>query len=297
MISTGTLPVIQQNPMKGIVLIVIATLLFALGDSTTKHLTLLYSLPLIIGLRYLINLLILIVVLGPRHGYRLVHTERTGLVYLRAASLAISSLSMGYALRYMPLGETIAIIYLGPFVVMMLAIPLLGETVTRAGWIGAAVGFAGVLLIVRPGGGLDPTGVVFALITAAGSVIYHLLSRVLAKTETTLAMLFHTALLGTVVFGSMIPWSLDGRIPTLPDALLLLGLGVIATTGHFMFTAAYREAPASLLAPVNYIHLVWAGLFGWLFFGHVPGTVSIIGMALVAAAGVAVTIRSHFSGK
>lgn len=286
-----------QNALRGVLLILVATLLFAMGDTTTKHLTMLYALPLIIGLRYLINLVILIVVLGPRHGYSMVHTERTGLVYLRAASLAISSLSMGMALRFMPVGETIAIIYLAPFVVMMLAIPLLGETVTRAGWIGAAVGFVGVLLIVRPGSGLAPAGVGFAMITAAGSVIYHLLSRVLAKTETTAAMLFHTALLGTILFGAMIPWSLDGPMPTLPDALLLLGLGFLATTGHFMFTAAYREAPASLLAPVNYVHLVWAGLLGWLVFGHVPDAVSTLGMALVAGAGVAVTIRTHFRHK
>lgn len=68
--------------------------------------------------------------------------------------------------------------------------------------------------------------------------------------------------------------------------------GALATAGHFLFTAAYREAPASLLAPVNYLHLVWATMLGWAAFAHIPDSISQIGMALVVAAGVTVAIRT-----
>ena len=70
---------------------------------------------------------------------------------------------------------------------------------------------------------------------------------------------------------------------------------MLATAGHFLFTAAYREAPASLLAPVNYLHLVWAGILGWLVFGHMPDGMTLFGMALVAGAGVAVALRAQFA--
>jgi drug/metabolite transporter (DMT)-like permease len=69
-------------------------------------------------------------------------------------------------------------------------------------------------------------------------------------------------------------------------------LGALATVGHFLFTAAYREADASLLAPVNYLHLVWAALLGAVVFGHVPDLITMGGMAMVAGAGVAVALRA-----
>ncbi|HSO48160.1 MAG TPA: DMT family transporter, partial [Rhizobiaceae bacterium] len=188
-----------------------------------------------------------------------------------------------------------AIIYLAPFGVLLLAGPMLGERTGLAGWIAALAGFAGVLLIARPGGGLSGLGVFFALLCAVLSVGYHLLSRLLVTTESTHAMLVWSALAGTVVFGALLPWSLRGPAPELTDIILFLTVGALATAGHFMFTAAYRDAPASLLAPVNYAHLFWAVLLGWLVFGHVPDHLAMLGMALVAFAGGGIAIWSHFS--
>jgi drug/metabolite transporter (DMT)-like permease len=108
-------------------------------------------------------------------------------------------------------------------------------------------------------------------------------------------MLFHTAWVGCVVFCGMLLWSWNGIVPVAADWFLLGGLGGLATLGHFLFTAAYRLAPASLLAPVNYMHLVWAGGLGWLVFGHLPDGLSIFGMGLVTAAGAGVALRSRRS--
>lgn len=283
------------NAMKGILLVTFAVMLFALGDVLTKRLTMVYAVPLVIGLRYLINLILLVIVLAPRHGRALIAANRTGLLMLRALCLTAASLTMGIALRYMPVGETVAIIYIAPIFVMILAIPLLGEKVALAGWIGAATAFLGVLLIVRPGAGLDPVGVTFALINAGFAAAYHLLSRLLTRTETTIAMLFHTALIGTLAFGVILAFTGIGQLPKGIDWLFLLILGALSTVGHFLFTAAFREAPASLLAPVNYMHLVWAGLLGWLVFAHTPDALTMFGMAMVATAGIAVALRTHFA--
>lgn len=287
----------HDRPLVGIALVAATVLFFALADVLTKHLTMLYPVPLVIAVRYLASLAILCALVWPRLGARLWQTERTALVLVRGGVLTLASLTMGLALRLMPVGETIAIMYLSPFAVMLLAIPLLGERVTWLGWALAGLGFAGVLLILRPGAGLDPVGVAFALANAGCATAFHLLTRVLSRTERAVAMLFHVTLVGAVAFSLAAIPSLSGPLPPPGDIGLMALLGVLATTGHFLFTIAYGLAPASVIAPVNYMHLVWAGLLGWLVFSHVPDPYSIAGMGLVAASGVALALRSHISGR
>lgn len=279
-----------SRPLKGIVLVALATLTFAAADVLTKQLSMRHPVAVVVAVRYLVNLGLLAVVLYPRLGAGLWRVQRRGLVLLRGLFLALSSLTMALALRLMPVGETVAIIYLSPFAVMLLAGPLLGEKVTRWGWIWAVMGFAGVLLILRPGGGLDPYGVAFALINAGFATGYHLLTRLLAGSETTAAMLFQTALVGSVFFSLGALGSLDQLDIAATDYGWMAVLGALAAAGHFLFTAAYREAPASLLAPVNYLHLVWAAGLGWVIFGHMPEAPSLAGMALVCASGVALAL-------
>jgi drug/metabolite transporter (DMT)-like permease len=281
------------RPLVGISLVVLATLAFALSDTVTKHLAMLYPVPVVIAVRYLVNLVLMVVFFLPGMRSHLWQAQKLPLLLLRGLCLAAASLTMALALRVMPVGETVAIIYLAPFAVMLLAVPLLGEKVGVAGWLGASFGFLGVLLIARPGGGLDPLGVVFALINACLATTYHLLTRYLSRTETTISMLFHTAWVGALIFLVMAVPNLPQVLPPAVDIGLMVLLGALMSLGHFLFTAAYREAPASLLAPVNYLHLVWAGGLGFLVFGHVPDQWGLAGMALVAGAGVVVALGSH----
>ena len=182
-------PIPATSAIKGVLLVSAAVFLFAAGDTAGKILFAFYSIPLILALRYSLNVLILLAVLGPRHGVALFRYRRPWLVLARGAMLALSSFVFAMALQRMPVGETVAITYLAPFVVLLLAGPLLGEVVGRWGWIAAVGGFLGVLLIVRPGSGLNPAGVGFAMLAASGTVGYHLLTRFLARTETTVALL------------------------------------------------------------------------------------------------------------
>lgn len=287
---TQTPPV--TSALKGVLFVASAVFLFAAGDTTAKLLFMLWNIPLILALRYGLNVLILLAALGPRHGRALFRYQRPWLVLLRGAVLAGCSLTFGMALERMPVGETVAINYLAPFLVLFIAVPLLGERAGRWGWIATALGFVGVLMIVRPGSGLNPTGVIFAMITALGTAAFHLLTRLLARTETTPAMILSTALVGAVCYGATLPWSWHGPSPDLGHIALLLVLTITSTFGHFLLTAGYREAPASLLAPVNYLHIVWATILGWAVFAHVPDAVTLAGMGLVLASGVLVALRS-----
>ena len=282
------------NPLKGVALVLAATFLFAWGDTLGKHLSMLYAATMVLASRYLINLVLVLVTMWPRHRGAVWATNRTGLVLLRGLLLATATLTMLLSLRVMPVAETVAIIYITPVLVMLAAGTVLGERVSLRGWISAGLGFVGVLLVARPGGGLDPLGVALSLGNACLATGYHLLTRVLARTETTMALMFHTALVGAGLFASLLLGLVLtlgagpglGPLPGGPGLGLLVALGALATAGHLMFTSAYRHAPASTLAPVNYLHIAFATLLGWLVFAQIPDGPGFVGMAAIAAAGL-----------
>jgi drug/metabolite transporter (DMT)-like permease len=119
----------RDNALKGILFVALATLTFSLGDVLTKHLTAIYALEFVVGVRYLVNLGLLTLIRGPRQSAGLWQTQRSGLVFLRGLWLSAATLTMVLALRRLPVAETIAILYLSPFAVMLLSGPLLGEKV------------------------------------------------------------------------------------------------------------------------------------------------------------------------
>lgn len=289
-----------ERPLAGVALVALATLTFALNDVLIKHLAMHYPVVLIGLVRSISGLILLAAIFGPTMGARLWKTQRTWAVFGRGLILALATLTLGLALRALPVGETISILYLSPFLVMILAVPLLGERVSLLGWVGAAIGFSGVLLIIRPGGGLDAWGVSMALVNVALAAAYTLVTRALTRTESTQAMMFHVTLAGVFLFAVLMPFSLEGPVsgvPPIVDLGMMALVGGVATLGHFLLTAAYREAPASLLAPVTYLHLVWAGGMGFVVFSHIPDGLSIVGMVLVAASGAGVALRAHFTNE
>jgi drug/metabolite transporter (DMT)-like permease len=282
-----------QHFLKGIALVLMAVLIFACIDTVGKHLMMKFNVPLVATVRYALNLVFLVVLAAPRHGSNLWKTRRTGLVVLRGISLAAATFFAGLALQRMPVGETIAILYLQGFGVMLAAGYFLRERVGVFGWIAAVIGFAGVLLIAHPGGALAPLGVIFALICAAVSVIYVLLSRLLAKTESTMAMLFHVAIAGTIVSGVLLAFNWKPFTFSWTDIVLLTFMGAASLAAHFLFTSAYRFAPASTLAPFSYVHIAFTVILGFLVYNHVPDHYALVGMAMIAVSGAAIAIYSQ----
>ena len=286
-----------DQPLLGVALASATVFMFALSDVLNKHLAMSYPAEQVIAVRYLASLILLMIFVWPRIGKRLWSAARPALLVTRGLVLCALSFTLVMALKLMPVGETIAIIYLSPLVVMVLAAILFGERTSVVSWILASIGFGGVLLIVRPGTYLDPVGISFALGNAAAGTTLHLMTRQLSGAESAISMLFYATLTGTVVFTA---WALPGLISDgipLLDLLLMVMLGAIVTYGHFLFAEAYAYAPATLIAPVQYVHLVWAALLGWLVFGHIPDSATTLGMSLIVCAGVLLAMHSHFSEK
>lgn len=277
-------------PLRGMLVYALALLLFSGMDALSKYLALRHPVPQVAWMRYSIHLLLMTSLFGPAMGRNLVSTKRTRLVLVRSACLVGITLCMMLALRRLPLAEATSILFLAPLLVVLLARPVLQERIGLMRWLAVLAGFCGVLMVVRPSGELDAIGVALAVATALSSTAYQLLTRILSHTENAVVMLYYSALIGTLVFSVSLPWFWFAELPSLFDALLYCSLGVLGFAGHLCFTLAFRDAPASLLAPITYLQLVWAGLLGWLVFGQTPDRLSLLGMAIVGASGIVVAI-------
>ena len=290
---SDTSPYSENRPLTAFAIVIGTVFLFASGDILIKYLTARYPVELIMAIRSVVGLLLILAFFWPRMGRTLWQIKRPRLVLCRGLVLVLGSLLIGHALRLMPVGETISILYSFPILVMILAIPLMGEQVSAINWGFAVLGFIGVLMVARPGGGLDTLGVTFALLTAILAAIFHLMTRVLSKTETSHSLLFYTILISVPCSFLLALFTWEGYFPNLMDFGLMALLGLIFTADHYLFTVAYRYAPASLVAPANWVHIVWAALLSWLFFGHLPDQWTILGMLVIITAGVGIAIKTH----
>lgn len=283
----------SSHPLLGIASFTLALLIFAGMDASFKFLTQHYPVPLVAWVRFAVHLLVMSAFLAPLHGRRLVQTRRTGLVWLRGASQVLISFCLIFALRRLPLAEATAILYLSPIIVLVCARQFLHERIGRLRAAAGLLGLIGVVFVAHPGGALDGIGVILALLAAFGTSLYQLLSRLLATTETAMTLLFYSAVSGTLFFSLLLPWNWQGPSPTTLDFVLFLGLGLAGCFGHYALTWSFRQAPASLLAPLSYLQLVWAALLGWIVFDQFPDTTSLVGMGILILAGIVIAIEGQ----
>ncbi|MBE7422675.1 MAG: DMT family transporter [Zoogloeaceae bacterium] len=275
-----------QRPLRGILLFMLALMLFALLDATSKHLSASFAVPLLVWARYTLHFAIMLVFVAPSMRLQLVSTDNLALQVVRALALVGTTGFAMMAFRSMPLAEATAVLFLAPLLVTLLAGPFLHERIGAGRWAAVLVGFAGVLLIARPGGALNLAGVLWALAGAACYAAYQLLTRRLSHAEHPLTLLFYTALVGTAVMSLALPWFWFEFAPAPRQWLMIASLGVYGGVGHFILIRAFRLAPASTLTPFGYTQLIWAGLLGWMVFGHIPDAMSTAGMAVIAASGL-----------
>lgn len=276
----------EQRPLQGVFLLLNALFFFAALDATAKYLSQTFSIPMLVWARYLVHCFLMLIFLGPRLGRRLLATQRPGRQIVRAL-LLLGCTTFGFAaLARMPLAETTATAFTAPLLVAVLAGPWLKEKLTGGGWLAILAGFGGVLLIARPGSAITPDGLTLALLAAACYAVYQILTRQLAPTENTLTMLFYTALVGSVTMTLFLPGFWQGPWPSAREVALIVALGVLGGSGHFLLTCAFRHAPASTLSPFIYLQLVWATLLGAFLFDHWPDSLTLLGAAIIVGSGL-----------
>jgi drug/metabolite transporter (DMT)-like permease len=212
------------------------------------------------------------------------------LAHFGRSAIGIVSMTLGFsALALLPLAEATTISFGAPLFALALSAPLLGERVAAAKWVAVAFGFLGVLVVMQPGGDLPLLGTLVALGAALGVALVTVTLRSISRTESTQTTVLWFTLFVTIVTGALLPWF--GRSHDLETWLLLVGIGLFGGVGQIGLTASLRFAPIATLAPLDYLQLLYAVLFGWLLFGAQPALTTWAGAALIIASVLATLPR------
>lgn len=239
--------------------------------------------------RYAVHTALMTAVVLPSRGRAMFQTKSLPRQLLRGLLMITTTVLFFSVLGRLPLAEGTAINFMAPLFLMAMAPWLLHEPHRLHRWLGVLAGFAGMLIVVRPGAQLDPIGVVLGLATALAFAFFQVATRRVAHDDP-LTTNYYGGLFGTIALTLALPW-----FWTTPDLnpwqwLLLLSTGVTGFLGHWLQVAAYRKSPATLLAPFSYLQIVAAATLGWLVFGQVPGRTTALGMALICLAGLGVVL-------
>ncbi|MCB1391410.1 MAG: DMT family transporter [Rhodobacteraceae bacterium] len=219
---------------------------------------------------------------------------------LRSLMLIGSTAAFVGAVREMPLADALAIVFIEPFIILALGAMLFGDQVGPRRISAAVVGFLGALLVIQPNFAEFGAVALYPLATALFFALYMLLTRRVAREVPPEAMQLHTAWMGTllmlpvIALGHGFGWEGLSLSNPAPDIWAwLFGVGLAASVSHMAMTYALRWAPSATLAPLHYLEIVNAVLFGFLFFGDWPNALSWAGIAVIVASGLYVIARER----
>ncbi len=279
-----------DEPLRGILLVIGASMLFSTSDATAKYVT--QTLPVIevAWVRYAVFVLVALVP-AARQGRALLRTRQKWLQTGRGVAVVLSAILFIFGLRVLPMADAAAINFVSPLFITALSVPLLGETVGWRRWLALAVGLSGAVLAAQPGTGAFGPAALFPLLSAAAWAIGMIFTRQLAATDRPTTTLAWSAMSGLAVLTLLLPGS--ARLPTVTELGLCGLIGVVAASGQWLVVLGYRCAPASLLAPFSYLQLISSGLLGYLVFGARPGTATLVGATVIAASGLYTASRER----
>jgi drug/metabolite transporter (DMT)-like permease len=291
----------SPQPLLGIALKVAATFVFMLMAAIARYLGDAIPVGQVVFFRSAFAFLpIAVFMLVARHGIATLKTTRPLLHARRAFTGVFAMFTYFGALTTLPLADVTAISFASPLIVVVLAAVLLGEAVRLYRWSAVAVGFAGVLIMVSPhlGQGFDQgaAGAGIALAVANAFLVAFTITfiRMMSGTESALAITFYFQLTCSLVSLATLPFAW-----TTPDGeqlMLLIALGVLGGIGQLFMTNGYRFAEASTLANFDYVAMIWAILFGWLFFAELPAPAVYAGAAIVIGSGLFIVWRERSLG-
>ena len=290
MIPAGALP--RQRPLLGVTLIALAASCFATMDSSSRYLGAFLPVLLFFWARYLFQACVMAAWLATRGGLKAFATAHPSFQAIRGALLAATSAMSFYGVQYMPVPEFTAINMLTPLLVIVLAGWWLHERVSPLRWALVAGGFAGALIVIRPGSGVFGWAVLFPLAGAVTYASFQVLTRRLSGHESPYATHFYTGLTGTLILTPILLASPIPLVATLQAAPawqigLMLAIGALGTVGHLLLILSLGMAPTATLMPFVYLQIAVATVIGALVFHQWPDGWAFVGMGVIAACGAA----------
>ena len=293
----------SDNVGRGMAIMILAMVMVPFMDAIAKSLSVYYDVsPATTTFsRFLIQAVVLgiVVAFGVFAGSMRWHFSWINII--RGVLMGATALMFFIAIKYMPLADAIAIVFIEPFIVMLMSAFFLGE---KVGWrriLAAMIGFGGSILIIQPS--YELFGLV-SLLPAASALLYStyiILTRVSGSKDNPVLMQFFAGLGGTAICGlALLAGSATGTenltlsLPQLPVAWwLLLGIGLIAVVSHLLIVVAFSMAPASVLAPFQYVEIIMATLFGLWLFGDFPDLIKWIGVFIIVGSGIYIFVRER----
>lgn len=293
----------SSRNLTAILYVVAGIFSFSAQDVIIKYLSGSYAIHQIVLFRCIVSLPVLLVLALWQGGASGLIGRRLGLLTLRSVLLYVAYTCYYLAIAAVAIADALAIAFVAPLIVTSLAKPLLGLNVGLKRWLAICGGFLGTLVMLRPGFGIFEPAALFALGSAFCYANSSIQTRMLGPTESSAVMSLHTIVIYILLSGVTGLLIGDGHLeasthpsmafllrawtwPTLPDLALLLTIGAVATIGMLCLAQAYRLGDPPVVAPFEYTGMIWALISGYAFWQRVPDAVSVLGMAIIIAAGL-----------
>ena len=287
---TTAVQALTYRPLVGILFMCLAHTLFPVMNGIVQLLTERYSAEQIVWARTGSHLLFVLAIFAPRYGARILVTNRPALQIARSMLMLVTTTLFFSGLAYLPLAKTAAISFAGPFLVVLLAWPMLGEQITGYRLAAVMAAFAGVLVVVRPGTELFHWASLLILASAVTFAFEQIFTRRVAAYDRPETSVVYSALVGTVVMSGFAAFNWT-QPQSWADISLLGLIGVLGGLGHYCVARSMTYAPANLVAPFMYLQMVWSVVVGYLLKGSLPDFATWVGAAIIIAAGLFIGIR------
>ncbi len=294
----------QDRPVFGIVLMLGFCVLAPLGDSIAKLLGESTPLGLLVLVRFAIQAVILIPLVAATGRPWRMRGRVLRLTVIRTGLHIIGITAMFSALQFLPLADAVAIAFVMPFIMLLLGKYVLNEEVGHRRLIACVVGFAGTLLVIQPSFAEVGLPALLPLIVAVVFALFMLVTRQIAKETDPVSLQAVSGVMATIFLLPLILWGTQSGIwelslimPTGNAHWLLLAIGILGTVAHLLMTWSLRYAPSATLAPMQYLEIPVATLFGWLIFHDLPNGIAALGILITMAAGLYVILRERATAR
>lgn len=288
--SKTVLASLENIPRRGIVSLLIGGLLLTAHDAAVKSVPDIVPIGQLIAVRGIMATFLLTILISLKYGWREAGTLNFRGNIVRAILMIISTFLFITGLRLMPLADAVAIAFVGPIMLTALAASVLGEDVGWRRWTAVGLGFCGVIIMLRPSGEGIYWVALFPVGAALAGSIRDIVTRQISVGDSSITILFFTT--AAVAASGIITLPFVGWMPLDIERIGLLGLiSLLYCSAHFFIIEAFRYAEAGLLSTFRYFSLVWATIFGFIFWHHLPDLQTIVGSMLVVGAGVYIAWR------
>lgn len=268
----------------GILLMLAAQVIMPVNDAFAKYLVGVLPVLMVAWARFFFNAVWLLPIVWWRHGRKVFKVERPGFQLLRGVVIVSANICFVTGVRYVPLADALAIVFVAPLAVAALSAKFLKERVTATQWAAIGVGFFGALVIIRPGFSALSLAALLPLAAGLLYAVYLVLSRLLATSAPPEVTLAYTASVGACLLS--LPLPLVWQTPEPHLLALMVLVGCLSGIGHLCITTAHVYAPASVLAPLTYLALLTAALLGYWVFDDLPDFWTWVGAGIVVVSGV-----------